>query len=91
MTKCFDEKVPWKKKKKKCFLAESSKNRNKKKKMLKKWLSVFFVFPVLASNVRGKKILFSFHILSLWSETYPKMYSTPLYLLGEGHNPPPEC
>ena len=94
----FWRKNALKKKKKMCFLAESSKNKTKKNKKnifspiqakIRLKNSVFLVFRVLGSNVRGKKILFSFHILSRWTETYPKMYSTSLYLLGGGHNPPP--
>ena len=64
-----------------CFLAESSKNKTKMK--------CFFVFRVLGSNDRVKKILFSLHILTLWTKTYPKMYSTSIYLLRGGHTRPP--
>ena len=67
MTKSFEEKMPWKKKKKKkFFLAESSKNKTK---------VFFFIWHVSGSNDRGKKILFSLHILTLWTETSPKMYT----------------
>ena len=86
MAKCFDKKMPWKKKS--VFSPNQPKIRLKIF-FLKKWLSVFFIWHVSGSNDRGKKILFSLHILTLWAETYPKMYSTSLYLLRGGHNPPP--
>ena len=36
-------------------------------------------FGCMAQMFAVKKNLFSLHILTLWTEMYPKMYSTSLY------------
>ena len=75
--------------KKMYFLAESSKN-----KIRIFFLNgrCFFVFRVLGSNDSGKKNTFFFtcsNSMDKNTKMYPKMFSTSLYLLRGGNNPPP--
>ena len=60
-----------------------------KKCFSRRIMQVFFVFLVLGSNFRGQKILFSLHILTLWTETYPKIKAHPYTSSWEGTPPSP--